>query len=123
MTRADADAMLREWGLRHGLPGAFNAHGLAAVTLGTTSLVLEWSAPKRAVIAHAVLYRFDAPASPTVREKLERAGLEYRADSRALCLPKTFENKVPADQLDLQLESLVASGLQWATEGIERLFA
>jgi hypothetical protein len=122
MTRAQANAMLKAWGARHNLAGTFNANGLASVTLGTTPLIFEWSEPQKAVIARALVYRFQQQAKPEVLEKLRAAGLDYLSESRALCVSKRLDAPLEPELLDAQLETLVATALRWATEGLDRLF-
>jgi hypothetical protein len=123
MTRAQANAMLKAWGKAHGLSGTFNANGLASVTVGTTPLVFEWSEAKKAVLARALVYRFQQPATPAVLDKVKAAGLDYVSESRALCVTKAFDAPLEPALLDAQLETLVATGLSWATEGLDRLFS
>jgi hypothetical protein len=123
MTRAQANAMLKAWGAKHGLAGTFNANGLASVTLGTTPLVFEWSEAKKAVLARALVYRFRQPARPAVLEKVQAAGLDYVSESGALCVTKAFDAPLEPSLLDPQLETLVATALGWATQGLDRLFA
>ncbi len=129
MTREQAKKLVSEYLRLLGIdsPG-LSDHDVGGVMVGAAPVTFIYEAESGQLKCAALIYRFKQPARPEViaafAEEHKTAGemrVEYLAESRALCLTRTYHEAPAPEALAQAVRALVTHSVKLSVDGAVRV--